>query len=197
MATLSPSAKQVFLSNLGQPAAGYLLYTYQTGTSTPLATYSDKAGTVPNANPITLDARGEAILYLQAKQYRYELRDSLGSVVWTRDNVSPQADAADLAATGDSVGSSLLGFIQGGAGSIPRTVQDKLRDLPSVEDFGAKGDGVTNDSAAFTAMLNQVGFIRLLKKTYYVGTTFAPPARSSLFIFGAGKPNPNSSKTGL
>lgn len=65
MASLSPSAKQQFFTNAGIPAAGYSLYTYATGSSsTPLATYTDKAGSVANANPIVLDARGEAILYL-------------------------------------------------------------------------------------------------------------------------------------
>lgn len=64
MASLSPSAKQQFLTNAGAPAAGYSLYTYATGTTTPLATYTDKAGSVVNTNPIVLDARGEAIVYL-------------------------------------------------------------------------------------------------------------------------------------
>jgi len=63
MASLSPSAKQQFF-NAGSPAAGCFLYTYATGTTTPLATYTDKAGSVANTNPIVLDARGEAIIYL-------------------------------------------------------------------------------------------------------------------------------------
>lgn len=65
MASLSPSAKQQFFTDAGAPAAGCFLYTYTTGSSsTPLATYTDKAGSVANANPIVLDARGEAIIYL-------------------------------------------------------------------------------------------------------------------------------------
>lgn len=65
MASLSPSAKQQFLTDAGLPAAGYSLYTYATGSSsTPLATYTDKAGSVANSNPIVLDARGESIIYL-------------------------------------------------------------------------------------------------------------------------------------
>lgn len=35
------------------------------------------------------------------------------------------------------------------AGAVSRTVQDKLDDFVSVLDFGAKGDGVTDDSEAF------------------------------------------------
>ena len=42
-------------------------------------------------------------------------------------------------------------FTQDGAGAVRRTVQDKLRDWVSVTDFGAVGDGVTDDTAAFNA----------------------------------------------
>ncbi|MED8730484.1 glycosyl hydrolase family 28-related protein [Escherichia marmotae] len=42
-------------------------------------------------------------------------------------------------------------FIQYGSGAVCRTFQDKMRDTVSVLDFGAKGDGVTNDTDAFIA----------------------------------------------
>ena len=40
-------------------------------------------------------------------------------------------------------------FVQAGAGAVSRTVQDKLRATVSVKDFGAVGDGVADDTAAF------------------------------------------------
>lgn len=64
MASLSPSAKQQFFTNAGTFAAGLSLYTYVSGSSTPLVTYADKDMQTANPNPIVLDARGEAIIYL-------------------------------------------------------------------------------------------------------------------------------------
>jgi hypothetical protein len=36
----------------GLPLAGGKVYTYAAGTSTPLATYTDQAGSTTNANPV-------------------------------------------------------------------------------------------------------------------------------------------------
>jgi hypothetical protein len=44
-----------------------------------------------------------------------------------------------------------VGYNQGGTGSVNRTVLTKLQETVSVKDFGAVGDGVTDDYAAFQA----------------------------------------------
>lgn len=54
----------------------------------------------------------------------------------------------DLFLSTGSIGSSLVGFQQAGTGAVSRSVQSKLRDSISVTDFGAVGDGVTDDTAA-------------------------------------------------
>lgn len=67
-------------------------------------------------------------------------------------------DSANLVLLGDDVlrqelaavgGASLVGFSQGSEGAIPRDVSARLKDYVSVKDFGAVGDGVTDDTAAF------------------------------------------------
>ena len=47
-------------------------------------------------------------------------------------------------------------YNQGGVGAVDTTVQAKLQDTVSVKDFGAVGDGVTDDAAAFTAAANAI-----------------------------------------
>lgn len=42
-------------------------------------------------------------------------------------------------------------FVQSGVGAVARSIQSKLGEAISVKDFGAKGDGVTNDHAAIAA----------------------------------------------
>lgn len=130
----------------GSPMVGATLYTYKNKTTTPHPTWKDKDQTTYNTNPIVLDARGEAVVWLDPEQvYTFVLRDWLGALVWSQDDVAGGASQIDLAAPD---GSSMVGFIQAGAGAVARTSRDKMREVVSVKDFGAVGDGVTDDTEA-------------------------------------------------
>ena len=68
-------------------------------------------------------------------------------------NATAQIATLGLSASG---GSNSIGFLQSGTGAVARTVQSKERDIVSVKDFGAVGDGVANDTAAVQAAINSV-----------------------------------------
>src|SRR5690554_6789950 len=98
MAELLPWPVPQFFDDNGHPLAGGKLYSYRAGSSIPLATYADKAATTPNPNPVILNSRGEATVYLSPQAYKLVLTDANDVVIWTRDNfVLPNLDTETLA----------------------------------------------------------------------------------------------------
>jgi hypothetical protein len=87
MATLSPLPKMQFFSTAGVPLVGGKLYTYAAGTTTPLATYTSQSGATANTNPIILDSRGEANVWLSSAAYKLKLTTPADVEIWTVDNV--------------------------------------------------------------------------------------------------------------
>jgi hypothetical protein len=63
---------------------------------------------------------------------------------------------------------SVVQYAPAGTGAVPTTVQAKLRETVSVKDFGAVGNGVTDDTAAIQAALNVAGNIYIPDGTYIV-----------------------------
>ncbi|MDH4183353.1 MAG: hypothetical protein OEV92_03960 [Nitrospinota bacterium] len=61
-------------TDAGAPASGWKVYTYEAGTTTPKATYTDASGVTPNSNPVILDARGEAAIWF-AGTYKLVVKD--------------------------------------------------------------------------------------------------------------------------
>jgi len=86
--SLSPTPKLQFFDANGAPLVGGLLYTYEAGSTTPLATYTDSTGVSANTNPIVLDSRGEANVWLSGDVYKFALYTSAGVLIWTVDNIS-------------------------------------------------------------------------------------------------------------
>lgn len=106
---------------------------------------------------------------------------TLISAAQVNENFGAVVSSAALAT---STGSSEVGFIQSGSGAVARTAQGKMRDVVSAKDFGAVGDGVTNDRNALAAADTQ-GSFTLTPGNYKIesnltitnGVTFLPGSR--------------------
>ena len=92
---------------------------------------------------------------------------------------------ADLSALAASGGSALVGFQQSGTGTVARTSQDKLRDWVNVKDFGAKGDGTTDDTVAIQAALNASACVVFQPLTYKITSNITIPSGVTVIWNGA------------
>jgi hypothetical protein len=63
---LATPPKLQFFDSSGRTLSFGCVFTYQTGTTTPLATYTDSTGVIQNANPVVLNAGGFANIWIQA-----------------------------------------------------------------------------------------------------------------------------------
>ena len=128
MAVVTPTAKAQFIDAAGIPLAGGFLYTYEAGTTTPQATYTDSTAATANSNPIVLDSRGEANIWLSSANYKFKLTDANGTEIWTVDNIAAPSTAlspvfsSNVTISANTSGPALL-VTQTGAGAAIR-VQD-------------------------------------------------------------------------
>jgi len=198
-ATLTPSPLMQFFDNAGNFLVGGKLYSYAAGTTTPLATYTNESGNVANTNPVILNSRGEAAVWLgSTNQYKFILKDANDVLIWTADNISASATQSDFtnlkALYAGSTGSSLIGYLPSGTGAVATTVQTKLRESVSLKDFGAVGDYTTDDTSAFSAFLT---YLNSSKKSGYIPSgvyriTTSIDLPSGVKLFGDGPPGINT-----
>jgi hypothetical protein len=106
--SLAPTPKLQFFDANGAPLAGGLLYTYEAGSTTPLATYTDSTGVSANTNPIVLDSRGEANVWLEGAIYKFALYTSVGVLIWTVDNINGSTFASNAVGDGTTTAFSVV-----------------------------------------------------------------------------------------
>lgn len=101
---LSPLPIQKFFANNGRPLNRGLLFTYVAGTTTKIDTYTDSSGGALNTNPVVLNFRGEANVWLDPTlTYKFVLApegdtDPPTNPFWTVDNISSGITFASLTA---------------------------------------------------------------------------------------------------
>jgi len=87
MATLCPYPLFKAFDSSDVSLTGGKVNFYEPGLGVRKDTYTTPAGTTENTNPVILDSRGEADIYLNGS-YKVVLTDSDDNVIWTKDPVS-------------------------------------------------------------------------------------------------------------
>ena len=75
-----------FLNNAGESLAGAKLFFFASGTSTPLATFSDTDLITPNLNPVICDGAGRIPnIFMQQRLYKVVMMTANDVLIWERD----------------------------------------------------------------------------------------------------------------
>lgn len=158
---LSPTTRRQYFDDNGDPLARAKLFYYLTETTTKTNTYKDAAGEVLNTNPIILDLAGRtpAMVFLDE------------SIIYT-EVLAPATDTdppnSPIYTSNGITSSTTFNYTAPGTGAVSRTLAAKLSDLVSVKDFGAVGDGITNDTVAIQNAVNTGSMVFFPKGTYRI-----------------------------
>ena len=135
-----------FFTTTGLPLAGGKIYTYQAGSSTPLATYTDNTGVTANANPIVLGSDGRPateIWLTYGYNYKFILKTADDTTIQSYDNL--YGIIGVQATTGATIPAGLISMWSGSIGSIPSGwyLCDGSNGTPNLTDRFVIGAGST------------------------------------------------------
>lgn len=113
-ASILPPAKTTYFDQNGKPLTAGTVDYYIPGTFTRKTTWQDAAETIPNTNPVVLDAAGRSLV-LGSGSYRQIVKDKNSNTIWDQVTSSVGSGSSGGTAVGDGllVGSTMnwAGFI--------------------------------------------------------------------------------------
>ena len=180
MAVLTPSPKTAFVDAAGEPLVGGQLYTYIAGTTTLQATYTDATAATANTNPIILDSRGEANVWLGGAIYKFVLKDADGALIWTVDYISAPTAAVSPVLSGNvtidsNTPSPALKITQTGTGAAFK-VQDSTD--PDITPFIIDSDGQVGIGTATPGAALEIASPGVFKGAW----AYLPTGTAMLFV---------------
>lgn len=103
--------KVTFFDDNGDPLSAGTVTFELPGTGTPLDSYSDADLTIPNSNPVVLDAAGRATIFLNPRiGYKITVQDYLGNTIYTQDNITEPTQVLSISVDGTQWVGQLNGF---------------------------------------------------------------------------------------
>jgi hypothetical protein len=173
-----------WVNNDNTSSAGYKLFSYFAGTSNPKATFADSSLLTPNANPVVLDAAGNANVFLDNGLYKFVLTTQTGVVLWTADNISQDAF------NGLITNGTALTVALGKNGNIVTGTTYTLGATTSVWNTATVGGDIfgeyNSSTGTFTAA--QPGMYYVSALATYLNNGFSPAVTGSLQIYINGNP---------
>lgn len=151
----------------------------------PINVYWDAALTIPAAQPIrTLNGYPSrsgtpARLYVNS-DYSIRVQNSKGSLVYS----APAATERYSDAVISGINASQVQYDPDGVGAVPTNVQDKLRQMYSVVDFGADPTGTDDSSLAIQAALDAHDYVVVPTGTYRCDNMIELNSSKTLHLFG-------------
>lgn len=124
--TLTPIPYLTIVDGNGASISGACIWTYVAGTSTPVTTWTDKALSVANTNPVQADGSGRAVIYLlPGSSYKFVVETACtppahGTTIRTQDNIDAvpaSASALDVSGTaGETLTAGQAVYLADGSG---------------------------------------------------------------------------------
>jgi hypothetical protein len=141
------------------PAAGAVVLIFRETPADTLAAVIQPGGPIPvvglNQNFLQGLYYNQETQYDAANQSTAGLQAQITAATNTANTANTTAGAANAtSAAAQAAATAASSFTQAGAGAVTRSVTSKLQDVVSVKDFGAVGNGSTDDTAAIQAAIN-------------------------------------------